>query len=401
MSSVKIILKKNKINSKGEAPLYIRIIKNRKTKFISLGVKILIKDWNERQSRVRKSHPNSQRMNNFIAHKVAEAEGVALEMEADSKYVSPKSIKDNIMGTNPHSFLQYFSEYIDTLEKSGKFSYYKKSKTVFTKLSEYVGDKKITFNELTVTFLKRYERYLSENLGNSINTIHSNMKVIRKVINDAINEDILPYEKSPFHKYKLKLEKTTKEFLTEDEIRRFEELQLEKNSMRNHHRNIYVFATYAGGLRISDIFQLRWSDYDGERILMTTKKTKSTVSIKLPNKAKEIIKKYKTEDAEKEHYIFPFLKNDIEYSESALFRAISSHTAYTNTDLKKIAKLAGIDKNIHFHTSRHTFATRALKKGMRIEYVSRLLGHSSIKTTQVYAKIVNQDLDDAMDKFFD
>jgi len=131
-------------------------------------------------------------MNNFIAHKVAEAEGVALEMETNSKYVSPKSIKDNIMGTNPHSFLQYFSEYIDTLEKSGKFSYYKKSKTVFTKLSEYVGNKKVTFNELTVTFLKRYERYLSENLGNSINTIHSNMKVIRKVINDAINEDILP-----------------------------------------------------------------------------------------------------------------------------------------------------------------------------------------------------------------
>jgi len=401
MSSIKIILKKNKINSKGEAPLYIRIIKNRKTKFISLGVKILIKDWNERQSRVRKSHPNSQRMNNFIAHKVAEAEAVALEMEADSKYVSPKSIKDNIMGTNPHSFLQYFSEYIDTLEKSGKFSYYKKSKTVFTKLSEYVGDKKITFNELTVTFLKRYQRYLSENLGNSINTIHSNMKVIRKVINDAINEDIFPYEKNPFHKYKLKLEKTSKEFLTEDEIQRVEELQLDKNSMRNHHRNIYVFATYAGGLRISDILQLRWSDYNGNRILKTTQKTKSTVSIKLPRKAKEIIEQYKTKDSKPEHYIFPFLKNGINYSDKALLNAISSHTAYTNKDLKVIAKLAEINKNIHFHTSRHTFATRALKKGMRIEYVSRLLGHSSIKTTQVYAKIVNQDLDDAMDKFFD
>ena len=62
--------------------------------------------------------------------------------------------------------------------------------------------------------------------------------------------------------------------------------------------------------------------------------------------------------------------------------------------------MAETDKKIHFHTSRHTFATRALKKGMRIEYVSKLLGHSSIKTTQVYAKIVNKDLDDAMDEFF-
>ena len=101
-------------------------------------------------------------------------------------------------------------------------------------------------------------------------------------------------------------------------------------------------------------------------------------------------------------FIFPFLKNYIDYSDKkVLHRAISSHTAYTNKDLKVIAKLAKFDKHIHFHTSRHTFATRALRKGMRIEYVSRLPGHTNIKTTQVYAKIVNQDLDDAMDNFFE
>ena len=401
MSSIKIILKLNKINSIGEAPLYIRIIKDRKAKFISLGIKILPKDWNEKQFKVRKSHPNSQRMNNFIAHKIAEAEGVALEMETNSKYVSPKSIKQNIMGTSPDSFIKYFEKYIETLKKNGKTGTHDKAKAVYSKLCTYLDNKDLAFDELTVTFLKNYDTYLSDKLGNSVNTIHSNIKIFRKLINDAISEDLFPPEKNPFIKYKLKTEKTTKEFLTENEIKKIENLELDKKSMRNHHRNIYVFATYAGGLRISDIFQLKWSDYDGERILMTMQKTKNTISVKLPSKAREIIALYKTEDSKQEDYIFPFLKNDIEYSESALFRAISSHTAYTNTDLKKIAKLAGIDKKIHFHTSRHTFATRALKKGMRIEYVSRLLGHSSIKTTQVYTKIVNQDLDDAMDKFFD
>ena len=401
MSSIKIILKKEKINKFGEAPLYIRLIKDRKAKFISLGIKIKPADWNDNQLKVRKSHPNSQRMNNFIAHKVAEAEGIALEMETNSKYVSPKRIKQNIMGTNPESFLKYFAKHVEDLEKNGKIGNYKRTKTVYNKLFLYVGSNDLIFDELTVTFLKKYEKYLSEKMNNSINTIHANLRVIRKVINDAINEDLFPFEKNPFHKFKLKLEKTTKEFLTEDEILQIEGLKLDKSSMRNHHRNIYIFATYAGGLRISDILQLKWSDYDGVRILMTTKKTKTTVSIKLPNKAKEIIELYKTEDSEQDFYIFPFLKNNVNYSDKSLFNAISSHTAYTNTDLKKIAKLAGIDKNIHFHTSRHTFATRALKKGMRIEYVSQLLGHSSIKTTQVYAKIVNQDLDDAMDKFFD
>ena len=400
MSTVKIILKKEKINKQGEAPLYIRIIKNRKAKYISLGIKILPKDWNEKQFKVKKSHPNSQRMNNFIAHKIAEAEGIALEMETNSKYVSLKSIKETLMGTNPQSFIAYFKEYVEALEKNGKFSFYKKVKAVHSKLSIYIGEKDLTFNELNYTFLKRYESYLAEKLKNSVNTIHSNMKVIRKVVNDAINEDLLPLDKNPFIKYKLKQEKTTKEFLTENEIIKIENLELNKNSKRNHHRSIYIFATYAGGLRISDILQLKWSDYDGKRILVTTQKTQNIVSIKLPNKAIEIIESYKKGKAIKEDYIFPFLKNDIKYSEKALHNAISSHNAYANKDLKVISKLAKIDKHIHFHTSRHTFATRALKKGMRIEYVSKLLGHSSIKTTQVYAKIVNKDLDDAMDEFF-
>jgi len=391
-----------KLHYTSEAPLYIRIIKNRKAKFISLGTNIKLKDWDEKQFRVKKSHPNSQRLNNFIAHKIAEAQNVALEMETNSNYVSPKSIKENIMGMQTYSFLKYFKKNLDFLEKSGNFGNYKRIKTVYNKLCNYLEGKDLNFDEINVTFLKHYEGYLANTVGNSVNTIHANMKVIRKIINDAINEDIFPFEKNPFHKHKLRLEKTTKEFLTEDEIERIENLQLAENSNINHHRNIYIFATYAGGLRISDILQIRWANYDGKRILITSQKTKNTVSIKLPKKAIEIIEFYKSESTKNTDFIFPFLKNNIDYSEKkVLHRAISSRTAYTNKDLKEIAKLAGIDKHIHFHTSRHTFATRALRKGMRIEYVSRLLGHTSIKTTQVYAKIVSQDLDDAMDKFFE
>ena len=69
------------------------------------------------------------------------------------------------------------------------------------------------------------------------------------------------------------------------------------------------------------------------------------------------------------------------------------------SNLKRIAKKAGIKKNLSFHTSRHTFATWALRKGIRIEYVSKLLGHASIKETQIYAKIVNEELDKAMEVF--
>jgi site-specific recombinase XerD len=71
--------------------------------------------------------------------------------------------------------------------------------------------------------------------------------------------------------------------------------------------------------------------------------------------------------------------------------------SYTNKDLRKLTRLAGIDKKVTFHTARHSWAVRALQKGMRIEYVSKILGHASAKQTEEYAKVMNEELDKAME----
>ena len=129
-------------------------------------------------------------------------------------------------------------------------------------------------------------------------------------------------------------------------------------------------------------------------------KTGNPLNVKVPNTGLAILEKYKQPDSDKEDFIFPILKNELDYSNPHfMFKAISSATAYTNKDLKEIARLAKITKNVHFHTSRHTFATRAIRKGMRMEYASKILGHSNLKTTQIYAKIVNEELDKAMEVF--
>ena len=229
----------------------------------------------------------------------------------------------------------------------------------------------------------------------------ASIKIFKKVFNDAIREDLIDASINPFLKYRNATEKSTKEYLTESEIDAIDKLILPENSIMFHHRNIYIFATYAGGIRISDILQLCWQNFDGSHINLTTQKTKETVHIKLPHRALEIIKAYEVlnPNASKSDYIFPFLDNAIKYTPEQLFNAISSNTAYVNKNLKEIAKAAKIEKHLSFHTSRHTFATRALRKGMRIEYVSKLMGHGTIKTTQVYTKIVNEELDNAMDIF--
>jgi integrase len=273
---------------------------------------------------------------------------------------------------------------------------------IISKLEKYVGAKVFTFHHITVDFLKTYENYMRGTLENSTNTIVSNLKVIKRIFNEALKDDVINLKKNPFTNYKLSWEPTTKVFLTEKEIEILEKLVLTKYSTKFNQRNLYIFACYVGGIRISDLLQLKWEHISDDHIILNTQKTGSTISIKIPTKAMEILNLYHKENEKKSDFIFPFLdQTDKLEDPKILISRLASITSHMNRGLKEIAKLAKIEKNIHFHTSRHTWATRALKKGMRIEYVSKLMGHSSIKTTQVYAKIVNEDLDNAMDLFED
>ena len=134
----------------------------------------------------------------------------------------------------------------------------------------------------------------------------------------------------------------------------------------------------------------------------TIKKTKTQLSIKVPNKGLALINKYKPEKPNKNAFLFPVFSEELDLNNPvAVDKAISGATAYINKNLKILAKKGKIDKNISFHVSRHTWATIALRKGVTLLAVSKLLGHSNIRETMIYAKIVNPDLDLAMDKFND
>ena len=402
MASAKVVLFLTNRNKAGESPLYIRITKDRKIKYASLGVNIFPKDWDDVNSKVKKSHSNYLRINSYIQHKVAEAEDIVLEMITDSKWVPTKAIKHKLFGTSGTEFIPYAEAFIKKYEDKGKIGTFNRFNAVKEKMKKFIDGKKFTFDDLTTEFLKQYEVYMRGTFKNGNNTIHANMKAIMRISNEAIRDNILAIEKNPFLNYKIAWENTEKIFLTETELAAMENLVLDLGSMKYHHRNIYIFACYAGGMRISDIITLRWENFNNTHILLKTQKTGSVISIKVPDKALKILDLYKNPDSKQKDFIFPFIKNGEKANNpKSLHDLISTITAYTNIDLKDLAKLAKIEKHIHFHTSRHTWATRALKKGMRIEYVSKLMGHSSIRTTQVYAKIVNEDLDNAMDVFND
>ena len=400
MSTVKIIFNEAKINKKGEVPIWLRITKDRKPSYISIGVKVLKSQWNYEDSKVRKSHPNSQKINNFIAQKVAEAEAKALDSENSLSYTSSRKITKNIKGLTSISFSKFAEKSNENLMKRGKFAMYNNAVGTMEKLKRFVKNREIQFNDLTPLFLKEYEDNCLINLLNNQNTVSNNFKIIRKIFNEAIRAEIVPINKNPFIIFRIKTAPTVIDYLNETELVTLANFKFDPTKSKYHIRNLYIFAAKTGGIRISDLLLLKWSNFDGVKLSFITKKTSAQLNIKVPPSALEILKLYKTANTQPSDFIFPFLKNDVNYSEPLiLYNALNCTISRVNRALKLIATDCEFNKNLHFHTSRHTWATQALKNGARIEYVSKLMTHTNIRTTQIYAKIVDAELDKAMDLF--
>ena len=402
MTTITIEIRKDKANEAGEAPLHFRLIKNRKTTRISTGLKVPIQYWDDKNKKVKKGFPNSTRFNAFLLQKHSELQDQIVNEEGLTKSLTTKQIKEKIYGKKPEDFFSFADEVVNNYRVEGKISTHITHSSTIKTLKEYVKHQTIMFQDITPEFLAKYERYLLHTLKLKTNTIHKHLKFLRKLFNDAFRMDKIEYQHNPFPKFKLKLEKTTRSFLSDEELQALEELPTVPGEKMDLHKNMFIFASYTGGLRISDILKLQWQNFDGSHIHIAIHKTKTQLSIKLPNKAIQIILSIKRKDNKPTDFIFPMLNNDVDLKNpEQTYTAISSATAYVNKNLKILAQKAGIQKHLSFHISRHTWATRALKKGISIDKVSKLMGHAQLRETQIYAKIVNTELDKAMDVFND
>jgi integrase/recombinase XerD len=401
MASVQTVFRKDKLNAKGEAPIHFRIIKNRKVSYVTSGIMMPESQWDFTKNKVKSTHKNSARLNSFLSTKYTELQDQVLEFETINKGLSTKDLKDKIYGKAPADFYEVTEELLLIYLKDKKIGTHDADKTILGKIKDFHKGKKLFFAEITPAFLSKLDTYLRVEYLNKTNTIHNTLKLIRKVFNYAIRQDYIEAGINPFLKYQIKTEKTSKTYLSEDELQAIVDLQLSPETRIELHRDMFVFAANTGGLRVSDTLLLKWNNFDGSHINFTIKKTSTQSSIKLPSKALEIIQKYKSQ-GKSTRYLFPMLIEDLnEADPRELDNAISSASAYINKNLKFIAQKAGIEKPLSFHISRHTWATRALRKGISIDKVSKLMGHAQIRETQIYAKIVSEELDKAMDVFND
>lgn len=401
-SSIRLILRK-KPNKEGLFPLMIRIVKNRKANVIYTGQYVEEKYWDEKNRKIKKSHPNSVRLNNLLFKKLAEASDTILDLQSNNKEVSSKQIKQQIVTPyGEESFNSVSKKYLEELEKNKKLTRLSSDKPRINHLIKYAGSENLMFQEINGEFLRGFISYLRVKRKNSPRSITNNLIVIRTLFNKAIRLGIVDRKFYPFGKDKVRIKfpETEKIGLTSKEVKKIENLD-NLSSQEKHARNVWLFSFYFAGMRVADVLKICWSDIYDERLHYRMNKNEKLLSLRLPKKVIPILEKYKNQRTKEDDFIFPELKKANLKSEKDILAKTKTANKKFNNYLKQIAEKGGIQKKLTMHIARHTFGNISGDK-IPIQMLQKLYRHSSVTTTINYqSNFMHKDTDDALDKVID
>jgi len=256
----------------------------------------------------------------------------------------------------------------------------------------------LSFEEIDTAFLNKYKSFCVAYLGQKTRTITNQLIFIRTLFNQVITGGEVDRKHYPFagEKEKIKIKSGQKIGLTREEILRIEDLNLEEQTSIWHTRNVWLFSFYFAGIRISDVLEMKWSDFKDGRLYYTMNKNEKPVSLKIPEKAKGIIELYNMKRKSSD-YIFPFLYNADPKSDYDKFVKIRNASSLFDKYLKRIAKKCSIEKNLSNHIARHSFGNIA-GDSISPHMLQKLYRHSDLKTTIGYqANFIHKEADDALD----
>ncbi|MFT3932177.1 MAG: site-specific integrase [Chitinophagaceae bacterium] len=299
MSSIKIVLRQ-KPAADGTLPLCLRITKDRKSSFVSLGYYLKESEWDKGSQRVKKSHPNSVRLNNFLIKKLSEANDSALEVETKKTHVSAKAVRNKIKPNTAATFFPQAQNFLDNLKDAGKYNQYTSDKPRIQHFKEFLKGEDVAFSDLTVGLLERFVVYLKSSYKPkrgkakiSERTIANHLVTIRSVFAHARKGGVVTKAQSPFGEggIKIKFPDTNKVGLSIEDVTRLENADL-PDPKHHHARNLWLFSFYFAGMRVSDVMRLRWSDFQNYRLHYSMGKNNKGGSLKIPDKAVNILKYY-------------------------------------------------------------------------------------------------------------
>jgi integrase len=290
------------------------------------------------------------------------------------------------------NFLDIMQEYIDRLleeERIGSARCYETALRSIKRFATNNKKKKIYFEDITVEWLNRYEKWMIGN-GNSPSTVGIYTRNIRAIINVGIERRLLNRESYPFgrNKYIIPVSRNVKKALKLEEIKKIFDYE-PITEAEEQAKDIWMFSYLCNGANIKDICLLRYKDIDEDSIQFIRAKTVNTrksdikpIRVLLLPEIKTIIRKWGGQTLDPNAYVFGFIKPD----STALYIDDRVHdiTRLINKYMKRIGKKLELSQSCTTYTARHSFATVLKNKGISTEFISESLGHSSLSTTAHY-----------------
>ena len=384
-------LKRNAPKKNGLVPVMCRITVNGKISQFSCKLDVEEKLWNVNLGRMTGRSVVALEANRML-DKIRVGINKAYQDICDKdNYVTAEKVRNAFlgMGMNHETLLAVFRQHNEDYAKQvGKIksqrSYWKYC-TVYNHLSEFIRQRykvsDIALKELAPAFITDFELFLRTEKNHCTNTIWSYMMPFKRIIYMSINNGWL--QRDPFYAYSITKEETKRGFLSKEEIKMLIEGSFKKKSYELI-RDLFIFCCFTG-LSWTDMANLTkenlQTSFDGHLWIKTNRqKTGTETNLRLLEVPLRIIKKY--EGCSEDGKLLPV-------------------PCYPNckNGIKVIAKKCGIEKNVTWHMSRHSFATTVcLSNDMPIETLSKMLGHRSIRTTQIYAKITAEKVSNDMEK---
>lgn len=366
--------RKKCLNKKGMALVQVEAYLGRKKKYFSTKVYLKPEQWDNKKLIV-KNHPNADALNRLIYEFVATIEKKELELWQQGKRISLELLKNALTTQeNNSSFISFFRQ--EVMNSSLKDSTKRNHLSTLMLLQEF--KKNITFSDLTFELISSFEYFLQLK-GYHTNTIAKHMKHLKRHVNIAINKEYIEIQKYAFRKYKIKTIENKHTHLVPEELERLENLILSGRYVKlQKSLDAFLFCCYAG-MRYSDFINLSSENFVdiNQETWLIYKYVKTGTEVRLPlyllfsGKGIAILNKYRDNLED-----FFHLRDN----------------SNVNKDLIIITRLAGLSKRISFHTARHTNATLLIYNGINITTVQKLLGHKSVKTTQVYTNVMDMTI---------
>jgi site-specific recombinase XerD len=381
----------------GKAPVYARVTVNGEIVHFALKKWVDPKYWDQRKGGGKGNKDEAGRINSDLEDVRVALGNYYQKLRLKGAFITAEAVKDAYLGTNEEApntlsrLAAYHNEQGSAILKWSTLKHYIVTQRYLLKFLEAKHQKKdLSLYEINFKFVVEFETFLrgikpkdhQRPIDN--NGVMKHLIRLRKMTSLAIKLDWIAAD--PFRNYKFKYKKVEKDFLTGAELQKLENANLGVARL-NMVRDMFVFSCYTG-LAYVDLMNLNEEAHliiginERQWIKTVRQKSEEPVTVPLLPQAKVILERYRD--------------NIRSMANNTVFPKISNQKV--NAYLKEIAKDLGIRKTLTFHVARHTFATTVtLSNGVPIETVSKMLGHTKIATTQIYARVLEKKIGEDMD----